>query len=336
MSSNFKFPKVSVLIPCFNSETFLSECLTSLQKQTLQEIEFICINDGSTDSTQLIIEKFHKLDNRFILINKNNSGYGDSLNLGLDTAKGEFIGIVEPDDFVEPDMFALLYEMAVQYNLDVARCSYFYHSKYGDTEQKWPSVPKNVVVNPIECISVFKQGPSVWANLYKNSWLQRNKLRFLTTPGASYQDTSFTFKAYFCARKFMMTDHCLLHYRIDNEKSSVHDKKKIYCVIDEWNEIYNFVFSKQIQDVPLIEKLAELQHRTYLWNLGRLDHEGKKKFIKEWHLEAKYRRRTKRTHLLKLSLLHFIIEGMILYCPNVLMLYNKELAIVRILKKLAN
>ena len=110
----------------------------------------------------------------------------------------------------------------------------------------------------------------------------------------------------------MMTDHCLLHYRIDNEKSSVHDKKKIYCVIDEWNEIYNFVFSKQIQDIPLIEKLAELQHRTYLWNLGRLDHEGKKKFIKEWHLEAKYRRRTKRTHLLKLSLLHFIIEGMIL------------------------
>lgn len=336
MASNLKIPKVSVLVPCFNSETYLLECLTSLEKQTLQDIEFICINDGSNDSTQLILEKFQNIDSRFRIINKNNTGYGDSLNIGLNVAKGEFIGIVEPDDFVEPDMFALLYDMAVQYNLDVARCSYFYHTNDGDIKQNWSSVPKNIVINPIECIPVFKQGPSVWANLYRSTWLKRNELRFLTTPGASYQDTSFTFKAYFCARKFMMTDRCLLHYRIDNEKSSVHDKKKIYCVIDEWNEIYNFVFAKQIQDIPFIEKLAELQHRTYLWNLGRLDREGKKKFIKEWHLEAKYRRHIKRTRLLKLSLLHSIIEAIILYCPNILMLYNKNSTIVQILKKLAN
>lgn len=331
--SDSKFPKISVLVPCFNSERFLNSCLTSLRKQTFQNMEFICINDGSQDSTQLILEKFHSIDKRFVIVNKNNSGYGDSLNLGMKLANGEFIGIVEPDDFVEPNMFQVLYDMAVQYDLDISRCSYFYHDNNGDIEQHWERVPKNKVINPCDYISVFEQAPSVWANLYRSSWLKKCSIYFLTTPGASFQDTSFAFKTYFCAQKFMMTDLCLLHYRIDNENSSIHDKSKIFSVMDEWNEIYGFVSASPKENDSVRSKLGELQHRTYLWNLGRLDWDGKKKFIMRWHEEATIRRTIERTPLLKFSLLHFIIEAIVLYCPFILMCYNKNTMIVKFLRR---
>lgn len=328
-----KLPKITVLVPCYNSEKFLTLCLTSLQKQTFEDIEFLCINDGSQDLTQLILEKFQSTDKRFKVITKSNSGYGDSLNLGLHLAKGEYIGIVEPDDFVEPNMFEVLYEMAIQHDLDISRCSYFYHAENGEIEQHWPDVPKNKVIDPRSYISVFKQGPSVWANLYRSSWLKKHSIYFLTTPGASFQDTSFAFKTYFCAQKFMMTDQCLLHYRIDNENSSVHNKNKIFSVMDEWNEIYKFVSSCPIKNVSITAKLGELQHRTYLWNLGRLDWNGKKKFLMKWHQEANSRRALNLTLPLKFSLPHSIIEVIILHCPFILVFYNKNSTIVKFLKK---
>lgn len=326
-------PKITVLVPCFNSERFLTFCLTSLQNQTFQNIQFICINDGSQDSTQIILEKFQLTDKRFVVITKNNSGYGDSLNLGLSLANGEYIGIVEPDDFVEPNMFKVLYEMAIEHDLDIARCSYYYHSKNGDVEQHWPEVPKNKVIDPKNYISVFKQGPSVWANLYRSSWLKKHSINFLTTPGASFQDTSFAFKTYFCAQKFMMTDLCLLHYRIDNECSSVHNKNKIFSVMDEWNEIFKFFSLSPVGNVFDRNKLGELQHRTYLWNLGRLDWDGKRKFLMKWHQEAKSRKVLNQTQLLRLSLSHLIIEAIVLYCPFILMFYNKNSTIVKWLRK---
>lgn len=95
-------PKVSILVPCFNVERYVAECLQSLQQQTLDDFEVICLNDGSTDNTLNIIRQTVGNDNRFHIIDKPNSGYGATMNLGLTLAKGDYIGIVESDDFVEP------------------------------------------------------------------------------------------------------------------------------------------------------------------------------------------------------------------------------------------
>lgn len=327
-----KNPKVSVLIPCYNSENYLEQCLNSLEAQSLSEIEFICLNDGSKDSTLAILERYKSRDKRFVVVNKENSGYGDTLNLGFGVATGEYIGIVEPDDFVEPNMFEVLYDMASQYNLDIARCSYYYYSKEGDVEQKWGEVPKNQLICPRKHLAVFKQGPSVWANIYKRSWLLDNQIEFLRTPGASYQDTSFSFKAYFQSSRFMMTDVCLMHYRVDNLNSSVHDIKKVFCVMDEWSEIYRFISSQtKYTESIVVDKLPELQHRTYLWNLGRLDKANRLIFLEKWHEEV-----LKRKHnLLKLSFLHFIIECIVRFCPYALSLYKKDMPIVKFLKQLS-
>ena len=92
--------KVSVLVPIYNVEDFLADCLESLVNQTLKEIEIICINDGSKDRSLEIIKEYAAKDERIVIINKENTGYGDSMNRGLKKAVGEYVGIVEPDDFL--------------------------------------------------------------------------------------------------------------------------------------------------------------------------------------------------------------------------------------------
>ena len=121
-----RIPKVSVLVPICNVEKYLAQCLDSLVNQTLQEIEIICINDGSTDNSLSIIKEFAAKDNRIVIIDKPNSGYGDSMNRGLAIAKGEYIGIVESDDFADVDMFEQLYRFAQLGNIDIVR----FHFKY--------------------------------------------------------------------------------------------------------------------------------------------------------------------------------------------------------------
>lgn len=104
--------KVSILIPIYNVEEYLVACLSSVVNQKLKEIEIICINDGSTDKSLNIIQKFMQIDNRIKLINKQNSGYGDSMNFGLKAAQGEYIGIIESDDIAKKNMFKELYNIA--------------------------------------------------------------------------------------------------------------------------------------------------------------------------------------------------------------------------------
>ena len=95
MSALEHTPKVSILVPVYNVERFLPQCLDSLVAQTLEDIQIICINDGSTDGSLEILERYAAQDSRIEIIDKPNSGYGASMNCGLDAARGEYIGITE-------------------------------------------------------------------------------------------------------------------------------------------------------------------------------------------------------------------------------------------------
>ena len=101
-------PMVSLLIPIYNVERYLEECLDSAVNQTLKDIEIICINDGSTDSSPDIIRRYMANDGRVRMIDKANSGYGSSMNMGLDAATGKYIGILESDDYLELDALEVM------------------------------------------------------------------------------------------------------------------------------------------------------------------------------------------------------------------------------------
>ena len=191
-------PKITVIIPIYNVEKYLQQCLESVVTQTLQDIEIICVNDGSTDESLNILKTYAEKDNRIKVIDKPNSGYGASMNLGLSLATGEYIGIIEPDDFVKSEMFFDLYEIARENDADVVKSDYYEFFTKKQQTRKSGKISRsltNRVVNAKDEPKILKIIPSIWSAIYKRSFLQKNNIKFLETPGASYQDTSFAFKA---------------------------------------------------------------------------------------------------------------------------------------------
>ena len=118
-------PEISVLIPIYNVESYLEECLDSLRAQTFRDFEAICINDGSTDGSRDIIQKYLDLDSRFKVIDKPNSGYGASMNLGLEQATGTYLAILESDDKFEPNALEFLYQTATQHEAEVVKADFW-------------------------------------------------------------------------------------------------------------------------------------------------------------------------------------------------------------------
>ena len=270
--------KVSVLVPIYNVAKYLPECLESLKQQTLKEIEFILLNDGSTDESPKIIQNFAKGDSRFVVIDKGNSGYGDSMNRGLAKVKGEYIGILESDDFAEPDMFEKLYKLAKKYDADVVRSNYFYHTEQGDTVHE--SIKNQPAAASLEKNhDILFEEPAIWSGLYRRSFLMDNDIQFLSTPGASYQDTSFNIKALSMASKIAYTKKAYLHYRTDNSSSSVKSKAKLEAVKKEYAEIDRFFTEKKIgEDIHKAEQAAKFG--AYHWNFQRVSGDLAKDFLK--------------------------------------------------------
>lgn len=279
-----KNPKVSILVPICNVERYLRECLNSLVNQTLREIEIICINDGSTDSSLSIIREYERRDERIVVIDKPNSGYGDSMNRGLGLARGEYIGIVESDDFASLNMFETLYVEAVKNDLDIVRSNYYAHRSGEDpscdylVENLAACGSYDKVFHPVDNPRVFMCQPAIWTSIYKKSMLDRQEVRFLPTPGASFQDTAFYFKAFYAADRVKLLKDGYLHYRIDNANSSVKNQNKLFCVCDEYAEVWNY--AKRDHDKFQIIKywIPRQQYECYLWNLNRLAPELQQRF----------------------------------------------------------
>lgn len=276
-------PKLSILVPIYNVEKYLSQCLESITEQTLQDIEIICINDGSTDGSLDIIKDFAKNDNRIVIIDKPNSGYGDSMNQGLEKATGEYIGIVESDDWIELDAFERLYQIARKNKADVVKANYYKVRNNVDVE-KVAEIPTREVMCPAEDRKVFLFAPAIWSAIYRRDFLRENGIKFLPTPGASYQDLSFSFKVWALARTVVLVSEAFVHYRVDNANSSVNNPGKVNCVVDEYAEIETFLCERGI-----FEKFGEImdtaKFRNYHWNFQRLNKKLAKEFYQTWRQE---------------------------------------------------
>lgn len=203
-------PQVSVLVPICNVERYLRRCLDSIAAQTLRDIQVICIDDGSTDGSPAILVEYADADSRFEVITKSNTGYGNSMNVGLAHARGAYVGIVEPDDFAEPTMFERLVELAMRTGADVVKSNYYEH-----VTGREPSA--DVLVDnlggceldrafcPRGDQRVLRCPASIWSVLYRREFLAAADVRFLETPGASFQDTAFNLKVLMAAGSIALT-----------------------------------------------------------------------------------------------------------------------------------
>ncbi len=119
-------PKISIIVPVYNVEQFLRRCLDSILSQTFQDFEVVLVNDGSTDNSGQICREYARKDPRIVFIEKENGGLSSARNTGLDAAKGEYVGFVDSDDYIAPDMYKFLYENLVKYGADISICSFYF------------------------------------------------------------------------------------------------------------------------------------------------------------------------------------------------------------------
>ena len=259
--------KVSVLVPIYNVEKYLPECLNSLLSQNLQELEIICIDDGSTDGSAEIIDAFVARDARFRVIHKANSGYGKSMNMGLCEAQGEYIGIVESDDFVEPDMFSSMYETAHAEKADVVKSSFWVYANGHDTyADVIADELYGKVLSADDSLEVFSRSASPWSNIYRKAFLEEYGIRFFESPGASFQDIAWRVKVFACAKRAIFLKKAFYHYRRDNESASVRSEGKLYCVCDEYDEAERFLCQRDDWNSLYKYLLPYLRYVSYHWN----------------------------------------------------------------------
>ena len=272
--------------------------MDSIVNQTLCDIQIICINDGSTDSTLSILQEYAAKDPRVEIIDKANSGYGDSMNRGIERATGEYLGIVESDDYVELTMFETLYNAAVKNKLDVVKTGFYLYSTQPEVKNepmrlaakiagKSVFCPLTDFSNPRKQLEFFKSTAAIWSAIYRREFIMRHDIRFNETPGASYQDVGFCFKTWIKAKRVQFLDICLLHYRIDNAQSSVHNPGKVYCICDEYQEMERFLRMDADQLENTMPILASMKYEDYLWNYERLSETLREAFLQRFYEELK-------------------------------------------------
>lgn len=253
-------PPISIIVPIFNVESYLDQCLTSICEQSLCNIEIICVNDGSTDNSPAIINRFAKNDRRILVLSKQNSGYGDSVNQGIKASRGEYIGIVEPDDWIDSDMYKTLYEASLdQHKPDIVKGAYWRVINPGKTNQAFlpanylgaiPFTDKTFTLD--ENAELLFHHPSIWTAIYKRDFLDAFGIRFQKIPGAGWADNPFLIESLVQARSILYVDKPLYFYREFNDGSSSNVKDPS-IIFQRWLEMDGVLKDLKISSPTILE-----------------------------------------------------------------------------------
>lgn len=283
--------KVSIIIPVYNAEAYLRKCLNSLIRQTLTEIEIICVNDGSTDGSLEILERYARTDRRIRIIDKENTGYGHTVNIGIDAAAGIYAGIVEPDDYVRPDMYRRLFETAEKWDLDLVKADFYrFWSEGKKIRAEYRCLLKEKsyyrrVMDPKQDTGIFKADIHTWAGIYRRAFLKKHQIRHNETPGASYQDNGFWFQTFCLAERVYFLDEPCYMYRMDNPGSSVHSSQKVYSICDEYDYMRKFLERNEELKKRYLFIWSWKRFHNYQYNLDRIGREYQYEFMKRYSMD---------------------------------------------------
>ena len=238
---NKTHPKISIIMPIFNSENFIEECLNSLLKQTFKNFEIICINDGSTDNTLKILYEFEKKDERIYIINQNNLGAGVARNVGMKISKGEYLIFLDSDDIFNETMLEELYAKIKGNNLEIVICNsknfytfnnkkIFYNKKYSFSEKQ------NMLFNKMfsslnikkDFFNTFIWWP--WDKIFKKKFIENLGIHFQNLK--STNDLFFICSAVISSNKILFLDKIFINHRV-NIKTSIENSRE-----KSWDNFY--------------------------------------------------------------------------------------------------
>lgn len=215
--------KVSVIVPVYNVEKYLKRCLDSLINQTLSDIDIICINDGSKDSSLQILEQYAQKDSRIVIYNQENSGLSVARNTGLEHASGEYIGFVDSDDWVDLDFYEKLYNSAKNNNADIAVAD-FIREHPNKKPKRLKLKEEKIYTTPEDKFMICKvhREGCVWNKIYRTEFIKSINLKFV--PKMYYEDRDFTIRSLYFSKKLVTTPNTYYRYFV-NPKSIVNKRR---------------------------------------------------------------------------------------------------------------
>ena len=269
-------PKVSVIVPVYNVELYLRQCLDSIIGQTLQDIEIICVNDSSPDQSLSILEEYQKKDSRIQIVTQENAGAGAARNRGIDIAKGKYLSFLDSDDFFEKDMLEKAYDMAEKDQTDFV---VYKSDQYHTDEDKFVTttwVVRETEIPPYHPFNHRQMTSNVfkvfvgwaWDKLYRRDFVEQHKLRFQEQRTSN--DMLFVFSALVLAKKIAVVPDVLAHQRRDAKDSLSKTRE------NSWQCFYNALIA--LKERLVQEDLYKELERDYinyalhfsLWNYNTL------------------------------------------------------------------
>ena len=257
--NNVNFPLVSVVIPMFNVGNYISKCIESIINQTLKNIEIICINDGSTDNSLDIVEKYANIDSRITIYSENNCGQGVARNLGIEVAKGKYIYFIDSDDWIDKDALFELFEKCESEKLDLV---FFGAETFADNilfneiaeRNKQNYIKKGKYDRVYSGIDIFKlmfnngdYTPSPCLIFAATKFYKKNHIRFIDT--ILHEDEAFTFEACLLAKRVFYINK--LYYKRRYRHNSTMTKKKsfenVYGYFKCYLSMIDFIISNNIK-----------------------------------------------------------------------------------------
>lgn len=239
-----KIPKISIIIPVYNVEEYIEKCIKSILNQVFTEFELILVNDGSTDSSGNICDKYAQKDNRIIVIHKENGGVSSARNIGLDIAKGEYIAFVDSDDYINRNMYYILYNLIIKTQSDIAMCNYKTIIKDEDVNLNEDQI---IDSNDIKCMDNIE---------YLNNLYCKNKVKYIVVWNKLYKNKIFN-KVRFENNR-IEEDEFIIHHLLYLSKRIVCIDKSYYYYMQRKNSIVGSEYNlKRLDKIYALEDRIE-------------------------------------------------------------------------------
>lgn len=210
MADSVTSPLISIIVPVYNVEMYLEECITSLLNQTYENIEIILVNDGSTDSSATICEKYAQTNEKIILLNKSNGGLSDARNAGLEIAKGDYIAFVDSDDYVHHEMYTFLMKAIQEYGCSMATCRFIRTEENFYAPLEYEKINKQFISSTTAMNDIGLVWVTAWNKLYSKELLRGFKYKL----NCYHEDEFAIHELLYKAGSIIIIDAPLYFYRI--------------------------------------------------------------------------------------------------------------------------
>ena len=281
-------PKVSIVLPIYNVEKYLKRALDSLKNQTLNDLEFICVDDGSIDNSLEILKEYAKQDSRFVIISQKNQGAGVARNTGLKNSKGKYIAFLDPDDWLELNAMEELYKSAEENNASVVLFSYNIAS---DINKIQASTADNILYGcgfdlyktpnfhpqDLKDHLLSKACSCIWDKFYLKEFLEKNSINFPSTYNG--QDGLFSLKVYYYADTIYYLDKYLYNYYMRSNSAVNKFSVRTFSGFESYEVVKEFIIKYMPEQLENFVKLSIRNFYSLYLLIPFYDYKNRKKYL---------------------------------------------------------